>query len=165
MRVLLTETRANTVGKQDRQPMAPAVHTGDKISTNYNASSILNSPSSSTALSIKKYQQGHEKSTLYDKLHRKRKFNQMKRTLSKRFLGKKSLWAKLIVHPRHTFRWLWDIVLGMYIILDLWLVPYFIAFHYGQKLDHVKIYLYIQDTFYICDVSGQLIFGRGEREY
>ena len=76
----------------------------------------------------------------------------MKRTLSKRFLGKKSLWAKLIVHPRHTFRWLWDIVLGMYIILDLWLVPYFIAFHYGQKLDHVKIYLYIQDTFYICDV-------------
>ena len=40
----------------------------------------------------------------------------------------------------------------MYIILDLWLVPYFIAFHYGQKLDHVKIYLYIQDTFYICDV-------------
>ena len=56
------------------------------------------------------------------------------------------------MHPRHTFRWLWDIVLGMYIILDFWLVPYFVAFHYGQKIEYVQLYLYIQDTFYICDM-------------
>ena len=87
-----------------------------------------------------------------DKLHKKRKYNQLKREISKRFLGKSSMWSKMIVHPKNIFRFFWDIILGILIVYDVWLVPYCIAFHEKEESTLISTFLYIQDAFYLFDI-------------